>query len=53
MEYGEDNKIWDDVITLKAFKVETQLKVFTTFNGLCELHKCGASLKINEKRGKI
>jgi hypothetical protein len=29
--------------------VETQLKISTTINALCESRKCGASLEINEK----
>jgi hypothetical protein len=29
--------------------VETQPKISTNSDTLCELHKCGASLEINEK----
>jgi hypothetical protein len=29
--------------------METQPRISTTFDTLCELHKCGASLEINEK----
>jgi hypothetical protein len=43
------NKIGDEVIILKAIYMETQPKFLTTSSTLCELHKCGASLEINEK----
>jgi hypothetical protein len=33
--------------------VESQPKISTTFDALCELHKCGASLEIIEKEREI
>jgi hypothetical protein len=48
IKYGAKNKIWDGVITLKV-QMETQLKISTTFDTLCELYKCGAGLEINKK----
>jgi hypothetical protein len=30
--------------------VETQPKISTTSNALCELHKCGVGLEINKKK---
>jgi hypothetical protein len=34
--------------------METQIKISTAFHALCESHKCGAGLEINEKeRGNI
>jgi hypothetical protein len=48
MEYGVENKIWDGVITLKVVEVETQPKISTTIDALCESHKCGAGEKTLE-----
>ncbi len=46
MKYGLENKIWDKMINSK---MESQPKISTTFDSLCELLKCGAGLEIKEK----
>jgi hypothetical protein len=49
MEYGAKNKFQNGLITLNVVKVETQPKISIDSNTLCELHKCGVGLEINEK----
>ncbi len=53
MEYGAKNKIWDKVITLKAIQMGSQPIISTISNALCEIHKCGLGLQINEKEWKL
>jgi len=49
MEFGAENKFWNDIITLKPISVRTQPKIFKGSISSCQLNKCSACLEINEK----